>query len=121
MTQATATAVRPKFVLSGNTIEEVAMEFAELVTKTQPIEVIAAKKGDSSYGKWELGDGDGLTLQNKELAIKAGIPLYLGITVVLRKLCDPANYESQRAASVQKKAASIQRLEQQLAALKAGL
>jgi hypothetical protein len=113
----TSSPATPAFVLKGNTIDELAKQFAELVTKTQPIEVVDSKKGGGQYGKWELGEGEGIVLANRELPLKAGIPLYLGMTVVFRKLTDPAQYDTQKAAVVVKRAATIDRLKAQLAAL----
>lgn len=118
-TSQTAAPATPKFAITGNTVEEISKAFAEFIAKTQPIEIVDAKRGNGQYGSWELGGGDGITLQDKELALKAGIPLYLGITVVFRKLTAPDKYEAEKAAVVVKQAATITKLEQRIAALKA--
>lgn len=114
---AVATPNAPKFVLRGNTVDELAKAFAELISKTSPIEVVESKKGGGQYGKWELGGGDGLTLRNKELPLEAGIPLYLGMTVVYRKLTPAAEYEVAQANAITKQANTIDKLKAKLAAL----
>ena len=108
---------RPKFSITANTIEELAKSFADAVIQTQKIAIVDAKKGGGQYAKWELGDGDGITLANKELATKAGVPLFLGMTVVLRKLTDPASYRAALAEAATVRENRIEKLKAQLAAL----
>jgi len=108
---------KPKFTITANSIEELAKSFAEAVIRTQKVDVVDAKKGGGQYAKWELGNGDGLTLANAELKTKAGIPLFLGMTVVLRKLTEPAQYKQALAQAATIRENRIDRLKAQLAAL----
>lgn len=109
----------PKYSITGNTVDEIVLGLAELIVKTETLEVVDAKKGGTQYAKWEAGGGEGIVLSGKQLSTKAGIPLYLGCTVVLRKLTAPERYDAEKAAVVVKRAATIDRLKDQLARLQA--
>lgn len=113
----------PKFTIHGNTIEEICKGVAELVLKTQTVEIVAANKGGGQYGLWELTDPNsgekGLTLTKREFETKAGIPMALGMSVVFRKLTAADQYDK---AQTMRKAATINRLDRlkaQVAALEA--
>jgi hypothetical protein len=104
----------PKYVISGNTIEEISMSFAELVVMTQQLEVVKAK---STFAVWKLDDGTSESPiyksaslefeESKRLATQAGAPLSLAVDVRLLNLTP---LHEVTAVSASKKAATIQRL-----------
>jgi hypothetical protein len=114
-------ASQPKFTISGNSIEEIAVDFALLVLKTEKtVEVVKYGKDGkalkNSFGAWKLDDGtsDGfyksLTLSPEQSAVlntAAGAPLNLGIDVRYLSLTPLAEVEKTSKA---RKAATIQRL-----------
>lgn len=111
----------PKFSITGNTIEEMAVSFAELVLRTGSVEVV--KKEKSTFGAWRLDDGTSegfyksLTLdadQSKSLNTPAGAPLSLAIDVRFLQLTPMAEVEKTKQ---QRKAATIQRLTTRLASV----
>ena len=111
----------PKFSITGNSIEEMAVSFAELVLRTGSVEVV--KKEKSTFGAWRLDDGTSegfyksLTLdadQSKLLNTPAGAPLSLAIDVRFLQLTPMAEVEKTKQ---QRKAATIQRLTSRLASV----
>ena len=109
----------PKYEITGNTMDEMAIAFAELVQRTQRVEVVTKDK--SHFGAWRLDDGTSdsfyksLALTPEQaagLAIKGEAPLKLSIDVRYLSLTPVADVEKVQSAS---KAATIQRLSNRLA------
>jgi hypothetical protein len=124
-------ATNPKYTITGNTMEELAMGLAEALTKSGVS--IEVKENNSKVGKkyaiWKLDDGtstnpysQGRTLtqdEAKRFATGAGCPLVLSVDVVLRQLTPISEIPVALANTQAKKAATITRLQEQLARLQA--
>ena len=117
----------PKYQITGDTIEEMAIAFAELTVKTGRVEVRDNKSGKAKYGVWALNDGmgngpfdQGLHLsveQAKTLNTGAGAPAVLSVDVVLRQLTPLAAIPAKIAASRAATSTRIEALKAQLARL----
>lgn len=110
--------MQPKYELTGNTIEEMARNFAELVIRTQRVEVV--EKDKTKFAAWRLDDGTSdsfyksLALTPEEAAvleIKGESPLKLAIDVRFLSLTPTKDVEKAQKAA---KAATIQRIEKRL-------
>lgn len=95
--QPAAASTEPKFVLSGNTIDELAIALAEVVLKSGGFIVKDNKSGNGNkYAAWKLDDGlatgpfsAGLGLtpeQAKRLPTQSGVPAILSMDIVMRQL-----------------------------------
>ena len=119
----------PKYAITGNTLEEMALSFAELVIKTGSVEVKDTKSGNSKYAIWALSDGvstnpfdKGMNLgsdQALKLQTPMGAPLKLSVELVYRKLTPVAQLASLAKPASELRAASITSLKAKLAELEA--
>lgn len=115
----------PKYTIKGNTIEEMALDFATLVRDTQTVAIVdraaEGKKGGGKYGLWELGgSNDGLTLTGRQLELKTAdglCPLALGMTIAFKKLTPKAEYDNAQATRKAATASRVERLKAQLASM----
>lgn len=111
---------QPKYVISGNTLEDMALSFAELAFKLGPVEVVTKDK--TKFAVWKLDDGSSDSPIYKSVALDAETatrfktsegeaPLSVAVDVRFLSLT-PVNSISTVLAS--KKAATIQRLTNRL-------
>ena len=107
---------KPKYVITGNTIDELVIAAMDAVRRTQKVELKDAKKGGGQYGLWSWEK----ELTTKGMSIGTQEPLALGVTFVYRKLVDSKEFDK---AAVARKAATqrnIETLREKLARLEAG-
>lgn len=125
--QSTAAKSSPKFVITGNTLEECAIALAEAIVKTGVVTVKDTKSGKSKYGVWSLTDGlstnpfdSGMELEDSQarrLATDAGAPLKLSVDVVLRQLTPVAQVAQATAGRKAATVSRIAKLQAQIASL----
>jgi hypothetical protein len=119
----------PKFTITGETLDELAVSFAQAIMLSGKIAVKDNKTGTSKYGAWKLDDGtstnpysQGLTLnaeQALELESSAGVPQILSVDVVLRQLVPKTQIATAMAARTASKAVRLADLKAQIARLEA--
>jgi len=122
---AVAAAPAPKFVITGDTLEALAVDFARAAIASGRVTVQDSKaKEPKKYGIWTLDDGTSTNPFNKQLTLSpeqaialetsAGVPQLLSMEVVMRQLVPKAQLPMAIAARGASKAATIERLKAQI-------
>jgi hypothetical protein len=125
-------AMKPKYTISGDSLEEMALSFAELVCKAGTVEVV--EKDKTKFAVWKLDDGSSdspiyksFGLDDESAALfnrQYGAPLAVAVDVRYLLLTPlhaiGATIASKKAATIQritKRLDSVENLKAQLARL----
>lgn len=117
MTPEAAKATRPKFAIEADTFDEFMADVVSVVKESGvgSIDIVKSKKGDGQYGRFQYE----LEGHDRDLALKAGIPIGVSIQVIWHKLTTAENYTAELARREAATATNIDTLRARLAKLEA--